>query len=306
MRALLPLLLLSSCWLTEAEVLEKAVIPSGDADTDSDTDSDTDTDTDTDTTTTFDCADADLGSAVGNDVVSGASTDHTDDYLPDCNGSGQSGGADAAFGWTAPSAGCFTFDTSEATYDTVLYLLDGCVGGELICNNDVNAGVESTSSVGFMVEADQEIVIIIDALNETVSGSYQLDINPTDFIETDFDLGSQIGTQFGNTDGVDTTLVPLNCDYPSGADVIVNWAAPYAGEWAFSLSSGGTTFDSVLSLHRQCIAEAFICDDSLLAGGGENVDAVLFEGEEILIRIAGYDGGGGPASGAFQLEIHAN
>ena len=307
MRSIVPMLLLSSCWLTQAELLEKAdPNVGGDADTDADTDADSDTDTDADTdVTTGDmaCIDADLGFAVGNNVVGGVSTDHSDDFDPDCNGGGQTGGLDAVFGWTAPSAGCFTIDTSESDYDTSLYLLNGCSGAELICNDDVNAGVNNTSSVGFLVGANQSVVIVVDGTNALASGTFQVDINPTDFIEVDFDLASQLGTQYGNTSAVDTTIDPAICPYPSGKDVIVSWLAPSSDVWTFTLTTQGTDFDSVLSLHRQCTSDAFVCDDALFAGGGEYVDALLFEGEPILIRVAGYDAGAGAVSGAFELVI---
>jgi len=304
MRALFTTLLLSSCWLTQSEVREKTAALGGDADTDADSDTDADTDADTDTDTDdFGCVDSDLGSGVGNNVIDGSSVSLTDDHTPDCNGGGSTGGNDSAFAWRAPSAGCFTFDTSESNYDTVLYLLDGCSGGELICNDDVNTGVQNTSSVGYEVETDQRIVIVVDGLNASASGDFQLDINPADRIEADFDLGNDITPQFGNTDGTDSTLDPPICDYPSGADVIVLWTTPYTSVWNFHLNPAGTVFDSVLSLHRQCTPDAFVCDDAVFAGGGETVEASLFEGEQILIRIGGYDSGTGPESGAFQLEI---
>jgi hypothetical protein len=203
----------------------------------------------------------------------------------------------------APSAGCFSFDTSESDYDTLLYLLDGCNGSELACNDDVNAGVQNTSSVGYEVAAAQQIVIVLDALNANTSGNFQLDINPTDRIEPDSNIGTDTTSQVGNTSGSDTSLEPEICEYDSGADIIIGWTAPYASVWTFSLSTGGTTFDSVLSLHRQCSSDAFICDDALAPGGGESVDALLYEGEDILIRVGGYDNGAGPESGPFQLEI---
>ena len=59
----------------------------------------------------------------------------------------------------------------------------------------------------------------------------------------------------------------------------------------------------MLSLHRQCTPDAFVCDDAIYSGGGESIDVLLFEGEEVLIRIAGYDNGIGPETGAFQLDF---
>jgi hypothetical protein len=304
MRILFVPLLLSSCWLTPAEVQTKTKGLANDVDTDTDADTDVDTDTDTDTPITdLACVDSDLGSAVGNNVIQGSSEDLTDDHTPDCFGAGSTGGKDAAFAWMAPSAGCFSFDTSESDYDTVLYLLDGCSGPELACNDDVNAGVQNTSSVGYEVAAAQQVVIVLDALNASHAGDFQLDINPTDRIEANVDIGTDTSTQFGDTSEEDSSLDPMLCEYDSGADVVLSWTAPTASIWTFSLNTSGTTFDSVLSLHRQCSLDAFICDDALDSGGGESVDALLYQGEPILIRIGGYDSGGGPATGLFQLDI---
>ena len=38
--------------------------------------------------------------------------------------------------WTAPSSGTYQIDTSNSDFDTVLYVLDGCEGAELLCNDD--------------------------------------------------------------------------------------------------------------------------------------------------------------------------
>ncbi len=38
--------------------------------------------------------------------------------------------------WTAPINGNYSFDTSSSDFDTVLYILDGCNGTELACNDD--------------------------------------------------------------------------------------------------------------------------------------------------------------------------
>ncbi|MFT6398958.1 MAG: hypothetical protein ACJAYU_003720 [Bradymonadia bacterium] len=56
-------------------------------------------------------------------------------------------GAELSFSWIAPEAGTYTIDTLDASFDTVLYVLDGTCGGEeLACNDDLytseSCGVE--------------------------------------------------------------------------------------------------------------------------------------------------------------------
>ncbi|MCB9760468.1 MAG: alkaline phosphatase [Alphaproteobacteria bacterium] len=62
----------------------------------------------------------------------------------------------AWFSWTAPEAGTWTFDTYGSDYDTVLYVLDGCDGVELGCNDDAT---DYQSELSLTLSAGQDVVV---------------------------------------------------------------------------------------------------------------------------------------------------
>jgi len=80
-----------------------------------------------------------------------------------------------AYGFTAPSAGTYTFDTFGSSFDTVLYVRDGtaCEGPELACNDD-EGGLQSQVQVD--LGADQIVTIVIDGYS-TNFGDYTLGID---------------------------------------------------------------------------------------------------------------------------------
>ncbi len=62
------------------------------------------------------------------------------------------------YAWTAPSAGTWTIDTIGSEGDTVLYVLDGCGGAALTCNDD-SSGLQSVVTVD--VDEGQSVVIAV-------------------------------------------------------------------------------------------------------------------------------------------------
>lgn len=89
---------------------------------------------------------------------------------------GSCGGAgpEVAFTWTAPVAGDYQITTVGSSFDTVLYVLDGdCRGTELACDDDA---VAPASSVHVDLAANQQIYIVVDAYNGSVS-DYDLTID---------------------------------------------------------------------------------------------------------------------------------
>jgi hypothetical protein len=266
----------------------------------------TGTTTPTTTTPTLACADEHIGSAVGPTAATGDTTGAEDDLQGTCFGGAT--GPDLAFGWTAPNDGCFAFDTTSSTHDTVMYLQAGCTPDSLVCNDNID-DASIASSIGYDVTGGTDYVIVVDSLSAE-TGAFDLGILPTARIVADIDLYSNVGSFTGDNLTADTTMVPGKCDYNSGADVLLSWSAPSSGRWRFSLSGAPeATFDSVLSLHRPCSEDAFICDDywtALFPYGGENLEADLEAGEQVFIRIGGYQGLTDPVqTGNYQLNITA-
>ncbi|NCG21774.1 MAG: hypothetical protein GWP91_22385 [Rhodobacterales bacterium] len=300
-------LTLTGCWVTSAEIDNKANLAdtSVDTTTSSTTPSTTSTTTSTSTTTVqtdLDCADEDAGSAVGDAVSSGTNEGASDDQSTACFDGSSDGGLDYAVAWTAPNSGCFGFDTGGTNYDTVLYLLSSCSGDEIVCNDDDSADT-NTSYLGYEVTGGDTYLVVVDGYGPTSLGDFQLNVQPGTAIVADQDLGSNTGLIAGSTIGSDDTLDPAVCDYNSGKDHILNWTPPSSGAWTFSLT-GATSFDSVLSIHRPCSTDASACADvfSSGSGGGEAITMHGWVGEEFMIRVAGYSDTV-TESGNWQLSI---
>ena len=118
----------------------------------------------------IDCVDPDCSEDVGcvpvcpNEIlgappetVYATTTGQPDQFTPTCVKSFTS---DQSFEFTAPADDTYTFDTFGSNYDTVLYVLDGCGGAELACNDDAGADVQSEVSVALI--ADQTVIIVVD------------------------------------------------------------------------------------------------------------------------------------------------
>jgi hypothetical protein len=82
---------------------------------------------------------------------------------------------DVWFTFTAPTAGNYTFNTIGTTVDTVLSALDGCAGGEIICNDD-GAGFPA-SLISLSLAANQVATIRLAGYNNT-QGAYVINIIP--------------------------------------------------------------------------------------------------------------------------------
>ena len=96
----------------------------------------------------------------------------SDDSTPSC---APSTSPDVTFTWTPPAVGLYTVDTAGSSYDTVLYVIDGCGGAELFCNDDDPAlGLQSRIIVN-VYALGAPITFAIDGFNASV-GSYVLNI----------------------------------------------------------------------------------------------------------------------------------
>ena len=297
-------LALGACWLSDPEVGQKFLdtglptidapttkVPTEtDADADADADSDADADADADADS-FACADGDLGGGVGEGVVVGDTAGAGDDLTPTCYVGVGAGGLDRAYVWTPPSSGCWAFDTLGAAFDTVVSVREGCAGAELACNDDADLLYDvATSEVGVWLPGGASVLLVVDGYDGSEFGAFDLDIVGSTEVAVDVAMGTSLSTA-GNSDGADATLDPGLCPYASGADVILSWTAPASATWVFDLT--GTSFDSVLSLHRPCTPDALACADGFGAGG-EVLDAWFVQGETVLIRIGGWNGETGP------------
>ena len=77
------------------------------------------------------------------------------------------------YAWTAPSAGRWTFDTLGSDGDTVLYVLDGCGGAALACNDDAS---DLQSIVSVDLAEGQEVVVAVGSFAGDTD-SYTLNVS---------------------------------------------------------------------------------------------------------------------------------
>ncbi|MCA9687682.1 MAG: PPC domain-containing protein, partial [Myxococcales bacterium] len=85
---------------------------------------------------------------------------------------GLSNAPEAIYAFVSPVNGTFVASTAGSAFDTVLYVLGGCVD-ELVCNDDSGAG--TTSSVRFDAVAGQVYYVVVDGYSNR-SGAYNLTI----------------------------------------------------------------------------------------------------------------------------------
>ncbi|MEM6959946.1 MAG: hypothetical protein AAF645_29970, partial [Myxococcota bacterium] len=88
---------------------------------------------------------------------------------------------DRAFLWSAPSAGEFTFDTLGSSFDTVLYVLDGCEGDESFgCNDDTGTPGDFRSSLTATLTEGQEVLVVVEGFSFRDAGDFVVNITPED------------------------------------------------------------------------------------------------------------------------------
>jgi uncharacterized protein YkwD len=93
--------------------------------------------------------------------ITGSTDGATDDVGPaPCEVNATTGSPDLVVGFTAPSAGGYTFSTTGSAFDTVLHLRAGdCAGETLGCNDDTGG---TQSSVRLTLAAGQTVVAVVD------------------------------------------------------------------------------------------------------------------------------------------------
>jgi hypothetical protein len=149
----------------------------------------------------IDCADVDcapectgcatdvaLGSALGV-VATGSTVNQGNDTQASCGGDSLSD--DLVFSWSAPVAGCYTFDTFGSNFDTTLHIHNACpTFDELRCNDD--AGDDVQSMITLLASPDAPLSVVVDGFDAVSAGDFTLNISPcfeecADFNDNDLD-----------------------------------------------------------------------------------------------------------------------
>ena len=221
-----------------------------------------------------------------------------DDYTPSC---ATSFADDIAVTWTAPADGCYLFDTTGSSFDTVLAVYDGCGGSELTCNDDYS---DHAAGDTLSLDAGEQVVVAIDGYRAD-SGAYTLSVTEDHSAvnlaaATDSDLGTSYGSAVasGSSAGADTSLSP-SCAAGS-RDVIFAWTVPSAGVW--TIDTNGSSYDTVLSVWQAidyCTPIEVACDDDSGSGTRSQIAVRGSGGERAYIAISGYSGN----TGTYVLNI---
>ncbi|MGE0786677.1 MAG: hypothetical protein AB7S26_13480 [Sandaracinaceae bacterium] len=127
------------------------------------------------------CANGTLGRQTGIALYRGRIETQSNDYPPgDCTALGAGADTpDVAFAWTAPAAGDYVISTFGSQPDTVLSVVgaDCDPATEIACNDD-EASTVGSSRVEVTLEADQTVVIVVNAYSADATGEVVLSIWP--------------------------------------------------------------------------------------------------------------------------------
>lgn len=111
----------------------------------------------------------------GDAVITGTTAAGGDDSDGSCAGFPA---ADRAYAFQATAAGNYVFDTHGSSFDTLIYVLDGCGGEELGCVDDPEELAVLTSEVSVALEADQTVILVIDGFDQLAAGDFVVNITP--------------------------------------------------------------------------------------------------------------------------------
>ncbi|WP_043434320.1 hypothetical protein [Cystobacter fuscus] len=101
----------------------------------------------------------DLGSAMGSPVTTYANiSTATNQWSVSCNGGGS---RDIAYVWKAPSAGSYSFSTSNSNFDTVLQIRNYRNTSQVMgCSDDVGSSLRSRITLPSLQKGDLLLIII--------------------------------------------------------------------------------------------------------------------------------------------------
>ncbi len=274
------------------------------------------------------CPRGDLGSELGSPVITGNTQGSSDDFGASCAAGADS--PDDPFSWTAPTDGCFEFNTVGSNYDTALTLQGSCMGPEISCDDDAGGSLQSRIQRPFF--AGERVVVVVDGFNGGSAGQYALNIlscdpevNCTDGRDNDGDMlvdcadpdcagnpgcsstcpMSDLGSALGDALAVGNTQTQSNdfdapCAGGGGSpDIAFAWRAPADG--CFQFDTNGSGYDTALTIRPSCVRPIIACDDD----GGTAPDSLIQldvrAGQDRIIVVDGFSDF---SSGFYQLNIN--
>jgi hypothetical protein len=196
---------------------------------------------------------------------------YTDVFTPSCL---FFSGADVLYGFTAPTADTYVFDTFGSSVDTDLYALAGsCNGPELECNTEL-AG--NAAQVVVDLAAGETVVVGVDGFGP---GAFTL--NARKVICPDQVFGFPPQTLTGTTTQGVHQYEPL-CAAAGGPEVTHFFTAPAAGEYTFDTT--GSSIDTKLYVRDGgCSGAELGCAD--VFGGTEQLTVQLGAFQEVIVFV---------------------
>lgn len=239
------------------------------------------------------CPDLDLGMMTPQSVVDTTiGKDNTE--TSSCGGAFS---PDDLYRFTSGQAGVYQFDTIGSSFDTVLYLHEGCDGDERACNDDLDGG-STDSRIVERMGLGEDVIVGVDGNG---MGAYELHVARLPCPETPLagPLPLSIdGTTLGALDKVDGSCGGGADDSP---DATYSFTAPADGVYTFDTLEAA--FDSRIYLLEgaSCLGAELGCGDAYQFDQGAAFSVPLVGGQMVTVVVDGNDG----SSGAFTLGIGA-
>lgn len=262
-----------------------------DTDKDSNPDSaSSDSATDTGPTIDISCIDEQIPApGIGDGLVQAETSVETDDVSSSCGGAVS---GDVAYYWRAPFTDYYIFDTSEATYNTVLALYSECGGTELACSQDIETA--QTSKIVRKFTSGDEIVIVVDGWSGE-NGTAPLDIQrvPCPAIDLEGQAIPHLNSTLGAADNHTG-----ECGGSGFADKAFHWVAATGGLYRFTATSDVFKPSIYVEDGPVCGSRQLGCNAAAKGSLGAEVVRNVAAGQPLTIIVDGQNG-----EGTFRLNI---
>ena len=202
--------------------------------------------------------------------------------------------------WTAPSDGALTVDTNASDFDTLLAIYSGSALSTLTkLGSDDDSGTNQMSALSIPVSAGMQYRIAVDGYAgasgiAAVHLSFQNHPANDLFSAATPITGTDVNVFGNNIRATAETGEPAHASRPAVKSVWWSWKAVSAGQ--VSLSTAGSSFDTILAVYTGGTLNALTPVASNNDSGGEQSSAVSFRataGTTYRIAVDGYAGAQG-------------
>lgn len=202
-----------------------------------------------------------------------------DDFSLSC-GSGSA--PDLAFSWTAPATGYYTFSTTGSSFDTVVAVLDGCVGEELDCNNTFRSSPQAVAVA--RLTKDQRVIVVVDGY---AGDRGDVVLNVAEVTCPSLDLTDQpmpvVLSTIGETDEHSGAASGYDCGGAGFLDKTIRWVAPSDGLYRFSADT--VSLQGAVYLYEGAVCGGRALQCSRRGGHVAEVTRSLRRGEAVTVVV---------------------